>query len=230
MITQITTHEADAIKRLLAQYRAKPRMEGLAGTFGAQAQSLEDVLFALLSTARSIYTAEGEQLDQIGAIVGLDRSLGFDDETYRVLLFAKIGLNVSQGETERVIDVYRLVTAATHVDLQEYQPAAVGLFSNGDIAPSLINTIWHFVSDVVSAGVRVDHFGHFDETNGFSFIGSGDGGGFGDTGDASAGGLFGELFLPSVPLFALAGDDHDRDAAGLGDLKDPPTGGQLNTL
>lgn len=185
-ITPITTHETDALARLLQQYKGSTNLRAILSAFVGQVQELEDVLNDLPDT-RSIDTATGASLDKIGGTVGMPRPLGTDDDVYRVLILGRIGLNISQGETERVIGMYSLFTQSDAVQMQEYQPASISLMSDGAIVPGVEDMLGEFLEAVTAAGVAVLYFGLHDPTNPFVFAG-GIGGGFGDVGDTAVGG------------------------------------------
>ena len=42
--TKNTAHEAEAVARLVSQYKGKPNMEAFASVIGSRAQSVEDAL------------------------------------------------------------------------------------------------------------------------------------------------------------------------------------------
>lgn len=185
-ITPITTHETDALARLLQQYKGSTNLRAIVSAFVEQVQELEDVLNTVPAT-RSLDTATGASLDALGELVGMPRPLGTDDDVYRVLIFGRIGLNISQGETERVIALYSLFTASDRVQMQEYQPASISLMSDGAVVPGVEDMLGEFLEAVTAAGVAVLYFGLHDPTNAFVFAG-GTGGGFGDATDGAVGG------------------------------------------
>lgn len=129
-ITQITTHNTDALARLLYQYKDSANIKSfLTAIFGTQVQELEDAIYSIFS-ALDIQNVEGDQLDQVGTIVGQER-YGVDDVEYRIRLLARIGKNVSEGDIERVISVWRLfspMSVETH--LVEHFPAEVAIYSD----------------------------------------------------------------------------------------------------
>jgi hypothetical protein len=228
MISKITDHSAESLKRLITQFRNKPRIEGMITAFSDQIQSLEDTLYDLGVTGRSVFTAVGQQLDRIGEIVDQERPLNFSDEIYRIILLAKIGLNVSQGEIEAVIGVYGLITQASLVHLQEYYPAAVGLFSNNQVDDDFVDMVYQFVSSVVGAGISVDAFGWFDDITPFELAGAGGSGlGFADENNLSVGGRLGGNYNVTIPYFAFSGIDIDPDALGFGSDDDAAIGGKF---
>ena len=132
-VTQITTHNADALARLLYQYRNSSNLQGLlTGVFGTQTQELEDALYGILE-ALDIQSMEGDQLDQIGTIVGQER-YGVDDVEYRVRILARIGKNVSEGDIERVISIWRLFSPeSASIQLVENFPAEVAIYSDSSV-------------------------------------------------------------------------------------------------
>lgn len=195
-VEPITTHVADALSRLLEQYKDAARLRGIITAIAGPVQTIEDAITAL-ALARSIDDAEGAHLDRLGEIVGYLRPPLLSDEAYRIFIVAKIGVNASQGETERVIEIYKLITQAQTVRLSEYFPAAVELFSDGSIPAGMSATVLQFMNDVVPAGVSVNNLsiGAYYGANSFTIGPSETGGGFGDLNDPEAGGGFGALVI-----------------------------------
>lgn len=219
-ITKITTHNANAIARLLYQYRDSTKLQSLiTALYGTQVQEIEDAVYGLTGRL-DIDTASGIQLDGIGSIVGQSR-LGLDDFFYRIFLKARIGKNVSEGDIERILSVWKLFDPdATSINLQENFPAEVAIVSNAPILgadylmtdggdyivtdggdyimcslTSYAGYIDSFMQDMVGAGIK---FGYSvvvatDDSN-FGFVGS-SGLGFGDTADPDVGGIFSYIEL-----------------------------------
>jgi len=153
-VTKITDHAQAAKDRLLFQYKGKVNIEALLDSLGGQQiQDLEDILFDINSRL-DIENSEGVQLDNIGIIVGQPRS-GQDDITYRLFLRAKAGRNVSEGDIERVLSVWKIITGGTVVQLFENYPAEVELSSDVSVPDALASDAFALMQDVVSAGVRV---------------------------------------------------------------------------
>ena len=177
MITQITTHNADAKARLLQQYKGKVKIEGLLDALGSdQIQDLEDAIFGL-NTRLDIDASLGQQLDNIGKIVGRERN-GQADDIYRVFLKAVIGRNVSESEAERVISVWKIITQGTIIQLLEVFPAEVALFSDVELDASIVDIAFALMQDVVGAGIRVTPTAVLVE-DGFGFDGNPNALGFG---------------------------------------------------
>lgn len=120
---QITTHRDDALSRFTSQYQHADRLKGLAGVYADRVQSLEDAAYSLL-TERWIDTAEGQQLDGLGDIVGEDRR-GREDAEYRDALITRIFLNSASGEPESVIRAINFLWGTGNVEFEEIYPAKV---------------------------------------------------------------------------------------------------------
>ena len=192
-ITKITTHDADALARLLYQYQDSTKLKTMVtALFGTQVQEIEDAVYQLL-TRLDIDNSEGDQLDLIGEIVGQSR-LGLSDLLYKVWIKAKIAQNVSEGDLERVISIWRLFNPdATVVKIYEYFPASISISSNAalDVAyAAYLAEIFGFMQSVVCAGVSVSNIIVFDPDNAFGLYGSTNAGGFGDLDDSGVGGKF----------------------------------------
>lgn len=85
----------NAIDNLTEQFKDSEKITdlvaGLLSPIASTKQALNDLLLN-----RSINTAIGKQLDELGILLGLDR-LGQDDEVYRALLKTKIYINKSEA-------------------------------------------------------------------------------------------------------------------------------------
>lgn len=118
--------------------------------------SLESVLQELLLN-RSISTATGVTLDQLGVIVGQPRN-GLDDDTYRRYIRARVAAHRSDGTFEALIKVASLVVFdadATYVTSNE-GTATVRIFID-DLAVSddLATIVFSFLQTAKVGGVRV---------------------------------------------------------------------------
>ena len=112
-VTKITTHSADAVARLLHQYKGAANIEGLLGVYGTQVQELEDATHAMLLN-RTLENATGDQLDALGEIVGQERQ-GADDEDYRIKLKFRIGVNVSEATLNEVATLFKLISGKDEI-------------------------------------------------------------------------------------------------------------------
>lgn len=228
MATEITNHVELAWNRLIQQYKQSQSLKDLIEALVNPIQGLETV-FQDLSDGRTIEVATGTLLDRLGDIVGIDRVVGQDDDAYRLAIKTKVVENVSQGEPERLISVYKILLSASLVHLCECFPAAVGMMSDVDISTQdEIDNLFAKIKRIAPAGVRIDYLGSFDETEPFAMAGDLIGAGFGSTADALAGGKFATLYIDKSMDFAF--DGNSQTTAGFGTLEDPLVGGIFVSL
>lgn len=160
---------AEALSRLLEQDKNKPN---LAALLTAIVSPLQDVMNASwqLATQRTIYTAIGQQLDDIGALVGLAR-LGLSDDDYRVRLLVEIVVNRSRGRTEDLIQIASMTVddsdatiVVTSTPAIPYGSGTLYLHPDGVVevavngvalTEALGATLYSFLLRAVAGGVRL---------------------------------------------------------------------------
>ncbi len=107
-ITQITDHAAAARARLYDQVKTGDFAD-LVEAKASRYQDLEDALSPMIAE-RYLDQAVGQQLTNIGAEVGEPRpttgEAATDDDVYRVLIYARIAANVSEG---RAVDLLGII-------------------------------------------------------------------------------------------------------------------------
>ena len=129
----------DYLSLFPAYTRDRPRFIALAGVVLRQVMDLMD-LVPQLASGFSFAHAEGKQLDELGASVGIPRREGWDDESYRRVLLKKLKLYTWDGTNERAFDFAEegevfvdnddgTVTARTDVPLPagEVMPVPMGI-------------------------------------------------------------------------------------------------------
>jgi hypothetical protein len=120
-------------------------------------QALEDGIQQCI-VGRRIDTAVGVQLDELGKLVGRPREGITDDEMYRRFVRAQIATNNSDGRTEDLITITRLVVyddAATY-RVRNYGAACVHVqILNVAVEWELAARLIRLLRAAVSAGVRV---------------------------------------------------------------------------
>lgn len=189
MIEMITDHLDRAKARLREQYRHKLNIEAIIIALTQGLQELEEVLYGM-ATNRSLYDAEGYQLDLLGGILDSERG-GLSDTLYRIKLLAKIGQNVSQGTGEDVINVYKLLMRSRYIQMDEFYPAGFNLTAVGSDPIGEIDDIKEAVKKTKAAGVRINLFVVSGDTP-FVFLEDTDplGQGFSDLNNPAVGGVF----------------------------------------
>lgn len=172
-IVKITTHAADAKKRLLFQYQGKPKFEAMLDAyFGNQVQDIEDATWTLFGRL-DIDNSEGVQLDGIGLIIGEARQ-GKSDANYRIYIKAKIGVNTSEGDIEKLLSVWSIITQDANVQLYELFPAAIVLYATVALpSDAFAQTVLGLLQAVAGAGISVDYLEIYDPDEAFGFDDSG---------------------------------------------------------
>ncbi len=200
LVTRIDTHVPDALSRLLEQYKGRPRIAGIFTSLVTQVQILEDMLFSL-DSGRQLWNgtstpAVGQQLDNIGTLVGISRN-GLSDTEYILFLFGKIAENFSDSTIPTLLTVIGYVFQAQTVLLYEYYPASLVVEAIGTPVPKdLWQTAANIVSGTIGGGIKLIFSGASSTTKVFRFAGAGVTGsnnGFGSPTDPTVGGGFIDL-------------------------------------
>jgi len=142
---------------LFGQFKGKDNWKTFIEIITEPLQELEYVFKDLLLEV-SLSTAQGTQLDQLGEIIGLLRG-SYNDKDYLEWLKFQIALNRSAGEAEFLISALILFTNASYVQLIEEFPAALSLFTNGNIIP---NDLRERMDDLAAGGVQVIYVAQAD--------------------------------------------------------------------
>lgn len=132
-------HVEVGLSRLISVWQDKPIVVGLLKSYLEQFNKLEDLLFSILED-RSLYKAQGVQLDMIGALFGVDRQ-GRDDTRYRPLIVAKIARLNDDGTTEKFLNVLRLVGNTELVDFWEHPNGDVHAYLGEGLFPNVYTTV-----------------------------------------------------------------------------------------
>ena len=226
---EITDHVDKAKARLIQQYKQKPRIEGMVEAFTQEKQNLETVAKDL-NEKRTLDNSIGVQLDGIGSIVGEARRSGESDTAYRVRIKARIGINISNGEPERMIETFQVLTGASFVFFSDLAYGSVALSSSVTYATqSEVDEIIAIMESVAPAGVRVDYIGIFDTdlSDTFAFAGILPGKGFSSTVAPTTGGKFATLVLRDGEFAFGSTAGTETVAEGFGTTEDPLVGGRL---
>lgn len=177
---QQLAHVAKGQSRLIRYFRVgKPRIAALLAAFTEQVQSFEDVLWSYYKDSRDLDTAGGVLLERLGAAVDEPRNQRTDDQ-YRAAIRVKVALLSSDGKTEQLLTIGRLMVPSATVNITEHWPAAISIaFSEtGDLSLSYIKAILKIGK---AAGVRLDvglpggAIGHSDGSPTGGAIGHSDG-------------------------------------------------------
>lgn len=162
-------HRALALSRLITQYRESTNLRDYLYGLLVESPNLEQV-FQDLINKRSINTATGANLDNIGSIVGQLRQVGdqtLDDDDYRKFIKAKIVRNYTRATPEEIIASVIFI-----LDVPQVQYADGGGFVTIGIGRELtaaeINLIQNLGIIPVPAAIDVNYF-EYDSQEPFSY-------------------------------------------------------------
>lgn len=114
----VADHRPEAIANLKAQFRGKAAFGAFVGALVAPLNEIETTLFAMLAQRVDIDAAEGVQLDQLGAMLGVLRN-GGSDAAYRLRIRAEIAVLSSRGTGDDIINATEDLVAGWGVKLVE---------------------------------------------------------------------------------------------------------------
>lgn len=200
----------EARSRVTEQFKEKPIFDKYLELLIGGKIELQQV-FKDLMQKRSLDTAEGAQLDQIGEIVGQGRTLVnvqtmpaqtivLDDDAYRIFIRSKIAKNITRATPEDIMANANLIFNTTGSSIQDEGDAAYTLYIGKLLSPleqSLLNYVIQedgYITRLIPkpAGVRVN-YGNFPADNYFGYQGALNVKGYGDLDDPSLGGVYAGL-------------------------------------
>jgi hypothetical protein len=196
MITPIPNHLEQAIARLLTQYQNAPVLQGLLAGLIVNIQDLEDEMQAM-NTDRYPAGAFGQQLDNIGQIVGLARVAGQSDASYLLDIYGQIKINTSDGQPEQIIQLFILLTQVSPAYLFEFYPGEY-LIESTYIPPNQATTD-QIIDNLLAAspaGVACGGLINIPSGPCFRYAGVLPSGGYGSL-YAAGGGGYGSIYLHS---------------------------------
>lgn len=134
----VVDHASAAVARLAQWAKDRPNINAFLNAINASSQALEVALQDLVAK-RVLDVATGDQLDQLGDLVGQSRA-GATDADYRQRIRARIKVNRSSGTTAEILAIFRVLyavgfTGLTLTFLDEF-PAAFSLVLAGVRVPS----------------------------------------------------------------------------------------------
>jgi hypothetical protein len=153
-LQHITNHGELAVQRLPAQFANSPNLIKLVRMIGNRFQGPEDALWQV-RLARKLSVAVGQQLDQLGSLVGEPRA-GKADATYRVLIAVRIVIDRSRGSGDDVIRPFSVVLAqGTSIALVPEPIAAFRLAIGGTLPTGFAPTDGERILEAAkAAGIR----------------------------------------------------------------------------
>ena len=170
----------------------------IAALYTTGIQSLEDAIFSLIPRW-DINKQEGKVLDDIGAVVGINRE-GVDDATYRYHLKGRIFVNSSSGRIDDVYRVWSAFVSTGHMEVLETYPAGIDIATDTSPDPEYIPLVYDYLDRALLAGVRLGNIVLYDPTVAFTFSPTNlpvtdSAKGFGDTNDPLTGGKLAGIII-----------------------------------
>ena len=166
----------------------------------------------------------------MNGVIVVQKRFGLQDPLYRLILLAKIGINISNGEPERIISTFKIITQADFVHYMNHNFGEISLATDGTFDEEFTNFVFDSMEKTLASGVRIAEFVFHEEDLPFGFDGPTGGqniGGFGTVADGAIGGTFAWM-RRFTPTFSFQGDD--LSTAGFGSLEDPIVGGGFASL
>lgn len=183
-LTQIFDHVAKALDRLPYQFKTQENIENLISLYANRTQNVEDIFWELLEL-RFLEDALGQQLDNLGKILDIERE-GLSDDDYRIRLIAKIAQHNSEGTPEDLIAIYSLLMDPDKIEYNEIYPAEFTMAAINANPIGSTDKIHEAILRTKAGGVRLSYLVSTGP-NPFVFFGDGDGGGFGSVGNGDGG-------------------------------------------
>jgi hypothetical protein len=145
-------HVAQAQNNLIQLFKTGPRNQAVMAASGAQWQELEDVARDLI-TKFLLPTAEGHQLELLGASVGESRQGRLDDD-YRAAISVRVMVNRSNGHAEEMIEIASTMVPAASVSYAEVYPATM-LIGMSTLSAVTLRTVFNMLLQAKAGGVRL---------------------------------------------------------------------------
>lgn len=177
IVTKITNHVQAALDRFIEQYKGRVLLAGLMTSLVQQIQDLENAVYPL-DQYRQLLFAYGQQLDNLGEIIGLERN-GLPDDEYLVLLLGTIAENNSDTTAPVMLYIVQTVFQATSVFIKDPNsntgaagPAQVAFGIGSPTFPeSLYPIIETLIANSVGAGIAITYLSSFDASGCFAMAG-----------------------------------------------------------
>lgn len=154
-LEHIDNHFGEAIVSLVPPFWGKPVIAALLRSYINRVQEFEDDCAAVLS-AYDVNTCDATRLAVLGRIVG-QSDLGWDLETYRAVVRARIATNRSHGREDDVVNVLRLITGSTEpITITALSPATLSVEMGEPVSAEHMVAIAFLLPKARAAGVRLN--------------------------------------------------------------------------
>lgn len=192
-LAHATDHIARGLSQLTHRWRGLPGVSAILSSHLAEVQAIEDALWSILAIA--IDTASGDQLAQIGALLG-EPKVTLSDAKWRVVLRARIDANRSAGTLDELLAILLRFADVGDVTAEECFPAGVLFTASALTAGFPPARVGGLLRRATAGGVGVQLVAPASGATAFRFASADDvetavGTGFSDVTQASGGHLAG---------------------------------------
>lgn len=152
---------------LTSEYANSANLQALLRVYLEKMQDVCDVALALPSHF-DLDGAVGVQLDALGDIVGVKRTLPFqpendlspvlDDEDYRTLIRARIGKNHWDGKIESLYSLWQELFPTGYLAVLDNQDMTMSVYLMGSFSPTMIDCITHDMIVPRPEGVKINYY------------------------------------------------------------------------
>lgn len=147
-------HVSEALALMLEEYKESPDLRALLTSYIEQVQELEEVSYDIYEK-RLLDDAAKAQIDDLGELVRQERTSN-DDEIYRAFIKARIAINRSNGRTEEIINILRLVSLSTDIyHVRDTGNASIVVETFTPQTSAWADLILTLVKDAKAGGVKV---------------------------------------------------------------------------
>ena len=192
-LAHATDHVARGLAQLAHRWRDLPGVRAILSPHLDEVQAIEDALWSILAV--TLATATGDQLAQIGALLG-EPKVTLSDAKWRVTLHARIDANRSAGTVDELLAILLRFAAAGDITAVEYFPAGVLFTATALTAGFPPARVGGLLRRATSGGVGVQLVAPASSATAFRFASADDvepavGTGFSDAAQTSGGHLAG---------------------------------------
>jgi hypothetical protein len=167
--TPETEHVAKALARFVEQFKNAENLREMVSALASPLQDVDTALYQLY-TQRWVDSAEGKQLDNLGAIVGQERE-GRDDVEYRLWIKARVFANRANGHPDDTLRILELIQPDADYEVEPTYPATYLVHVYNATAPA--QSIYNILRLAKPAGVRMNLLSDADDSTSFAFSDSG---------------------------------------------------------
>lgn len=140
-----------ALDRLWKQLEGLPNWTAIMEVMGELLQECESVL-AQVAAGRSVGSAVGVQLDEVGALIGLSRGAFTEDDLYRLAIIVDARTTISSTTAPEILEVAnRIAPEGAIVRLRQLFPSSWRLTIT-DLTATLYQALLVIMADLPGAG------------------------------------------------------------------------------